>query len=81
VVNIKRTLLGTTTFRLWTYQLTMQAHESRKFHMGWTIRLQRHSERITKKRYTAEPGYNNFGLSDTSSITSRILWYQLIPHC
>jgi hypothetical protein len=31
--------------------------------------------------YTVEPGYNDIGLSDTSSITSDILWYQLIPHC
>jgi hypothetical protein len=30
--------------------------------------------------YTVEPGYNDIGLYDTSSITSRILWYQLIPH-
>jgi len=49
--------------------------------MVWTIQLQRHSEGITKRRYTDEPGYNNVGLSDTSFITSRILWYQLIPHC
>jgi hypothetical protein len=32
-------------------------------------------------RYTVEPGYNSIGLSDTSSIASDILWYQLIPHC
>jgi hypothetical protein len=30
---------------------------------------------------TVEPGYNNIGLYDTSSITSNILWYQLITHC
>jgi hypothetical protein len=30
---------------------------------------------------TVEPGYNNIGLRDTSSIASDILWYQLIPHC
>jgi hypothetical protein len=30
--------------------------------------------------YTVEPGYNYIGLSDTSYITSRVLWYQLIPH-
>jgi hypothetical protein len=30
---------------------------------------------------TVEPGYNDIGLYDTSSITSDILWYQLIPHC
>jgi hypothetical protein len=30
---------------------------------------------------TVEPGYNDIGLFDTSSITSHILWYQLIPHC
>jgi hypothetical protein len=30
---------------------------------------------------TVEPGYNDIGLYDTSSITSDILWYQLIRHC
>jgi len=30
---------------------------------------------------TVEPGYNDIGLGNTSSITSDILWYQLIPHC
>jgi hypothetical protein len=29
---------------------------------------------------TVEPGYNDIGLRDTSSITSDILLYQLIPH-
>jgi hypothetical protein len=29
---------------------------------------------------TVEPGYNDTGLYDTSSIASDILWYQLIPH-
>jgi hypothetical protein len=33
------------------------------------------------KVHTVEPGYNDIGLCDTSSITSYILWYQLIPHC
>jgi hypothetical protein len=33
------------------------------------------------KENTVEPGYNDIGLSDTSYITSDILWYQLIPHC
>jgi hypothetical protein len=28
-----------------------------------------------------EPGYNDIGLYDTSSIASDILWYQLIVHC
>jgi hypothetical protein len=31
--------------------------------------------------YTFEPGYNDIGLYDTSSIASHILWYQLISHC
>ena len=31
--------------------------------------------------YTFLPGYNDIGLFDTSSITTDILWYQLIPHC
>jgi len=30
---------------------------------------------------TVEPGYNDIGLYDTSSITSDILWHQLIPYC
>jgi hypothetical protein len=30
---------------------------------------------------TAEPGYNDNGLYDTSPITSELLWYQLIRHC
>jgi hypothetical protein len=30
---------------------------------------------------TVEPGYNDFGSYDTSSIALDILWYQLIPHC
>jgi len=29
----------------------------------------------------AEPGYNDVGLWDTSSIASAILWYKLIPRC
>jgi hypothetical protein len=28
---------------------------------------------------TLEPGYNDIGLCDISSITSDIVWYQLIP--
>jgi hypothetical protein len=28
---------------------------------------------------TVEPSYKDIGLYDTSSITSDILWYQLIP--
>jgi len=31
--------------------------------------------------HTMEPGYNDIGLCDTSSIASDILWCQLIPHC
>jgi hypothetical protein len=34
-----------------------------------------------KERNRVEPGYNDIGLYDTSSITSDILWYQLLPHC
>jgi hypothetical protein len=30
--------------------------------------------------YRVEPGYNNIGLYDTSSVTSDVLLYQLIPH-
>jgi hypothetical protein len=29
---------------------------------------------------TVEPGYNDIGKGDTSSIASDILWYQLIRH-
>jgi len=38
-------------------------------------------ERILLSPYRVEPGYNDTGLSDTSPITSDILWYQFIPHC
>jgi len=31
-------------------------------------------------RSTDEPGYNDIGLYETASITSGILWYQLISH-
>jgi hypothetical protein len=31
--------------------------------------------------HTLEPGYNDIGLWDTSSITSDVLCYQLIPPC
>jgi hypothetical protein len=34
-----------------------------------------------KEQITVEPGYNDISFSDTSSITSDILRYQLIPHC
>jgi hypothetical protein len=34
----------------------------------------------TNEQNTVEPGYNDIGLCDISSITSAILWYQLIPH-
>jgi hypothetical protein len=30
---------------------------------------------------TVGPGYNDVGLYDIPSITTAILWYQLIPHC
>jgi hypothetical protein len=33
----------------------------------------------SKALITAEPGYNDIGLHDTSSIASHILWYQLVP--
>jgi hypothetical protein len=36
---------------------------------------------INISKSTVEPGYNDIGLYDTSSITSYILRYQLIPHC
>jgi len=31
--------------------------------------------------YAVEPGYNDIGLYEKSSVASDILWYQLIPHC
>ena len=34
-----------------------------------------------KFQYSVEPGYNDIGLYDTSSITSNVLLYQLIPNC
>jgi hypothetical protein len=33
-----------------------------------------------KSRNTAKPGYNDIGSCYTSSITSDIQWYQIIPH-
>ena len=36
---------------------------------------------LTMLSITVEPGYNDIGLYDTSSIPPDILWYQLIPHC
>ena len=32
-------------------------------------------------KYKVEPDYNDIGLSDTSYITSEVLWYKLIPRC
>jgi len=34
-----------------------------------------------KLQSTAESGYNDIGLCDTSSIASDILWYRLISRC
>ena len=34
--------------------------------------------RVKFQRDTVEPGYNDIGLHDTSSIASNIVWYQLI---
>jgi hypothetical protein len=31
--------------------------------------------------HRVEPDYNDIGLSDTSYITSYVLWYQFIPYC
>ena len=36
--------------------------------------------KMGRKVNTVEPGYNDIGLYDTTSIASDILWYQLIPH-
>jgi hypothetical protein len=36
---------------------------------------------ITLNRITVEPGYNDIGLCDTSSIASDILWHQSFPNC
>jgi len=33
------------------------------------------------EKITVEPGYNDIGLYDTSSIASDILRYQVAPHC
>jgi hypothetical protein len=38
-------------------------------------------EHVNYMNNTVELGYNDIGLYDTSSITSDILWYKLIPHC
>jgi hypothetical protein len=42
-------------------------------HLAWS------QSRTLKK--SVEHHYNDIGLYDTPSITSDILWYQLIPHC
>jgi hypothetical protein len=34
-----------------------------------------------KKHNTVEPGHNDIGLCDVSSVASDIVWYRLIPHC
>ena len=31
--------------------------------------------------YAVEPGYNDVGLCESSSVASDILWHQLIPRC
>jgi len=31
--------------------------------------------------YAVEPGYNDIGLYDTSTIESALLWHELIRHC
>jgi len=36
---------------------------------------------IIDAKYTVDPAYNDNGLYDTLSITSDIMWYQLIPYC
>jgi hypothetical protein len=36
---------------------------------------------LTQVNSAVEPAYNDIGLSYTSSITSDVLCYQLIPHC
>jgi hypothetical protein len=43
------------------------------------LRPHGHWDRLNRVPCTVEPGYNNIGLSDTSSKASQILWYQLIP--
>jgi len=35
----------------------------------------------SRKIRTVEPGYNDIGLCDTSSIALDILWHQLISYC
>jgi len=41
------------------------------------VKLYEYSTSLTCKY--SRPGYNDIGLCGTSSITSDILWYQLIP--
>jgi hypothetical protein len=43
--------------------------------------LRKHLCSLIEKQHAGEPGYNNIGLCDTSSIASNTLLYQLIPHC
>jgi hypothetical protein len=37
--------------------------------------------KLTGDKHTVKSGYNDFGLYETSSIASDLLWYQLIPGC
>jgi hypothetical protein len=46
-----------------------------------TTHIRYHTVSVAQFLNAVEPGYNDIGLHDTSSITSDILWYQLIPHC
>jgi hypothetical protein len=56
--------------------------------MFWKREFLRHNKErkvILRLKYsevdTVEPGYNDIGLYDISSIASDILWDQLTPHC
>ena len=51
---------------------------------GWSpssVHVNNSKKPINKFMCRVEPGYNDIGLYDTSSILSDILWYQLNPRC
>jgi hypothetical protein len=48
--------------------------------LGWSpssVHGKNNAKPINRLMYKVEPGYNDVGLYDTSSIVSDILWYQL----
>jgi hypothetical protein len=53
-------------------------HHRRHHHHHHHQQQQQQQQHISLNIF--EPGFNDIGLSDSSSIASDFLWYQLIPH-